>query len=49
LGASVAGTASAAGATSLSETVSGLTSTSMPIFFLIFSAILADLPVLSRR
>ena len=32
-----------------SFTVSGLTSMSIPIFFLIFSAILADLPVLSLK
>jgi hypothetical protein len=41
--------ASAAGATFSSVTVSGFTSTSIPIFFLIFSAILADLPVLSLK
>ena len=41
--------ASAAGATLSSVTVSGFTSTSIPIFFLIFSAILADLPVLSLK
>ena len=58
-GASAAGAASTAGASSLgasaagatfsSVTVSGFTSTSIPIFFLIFSAILADLPVLSLK
>ena len=32
-----------------SVTVSGFTSTSIPIFFLIFSAILADFPVLSLK
>ena len=48
-GASSLGAASAAGATFSSVTVSGFTSTSIPIFFLIFSAILADLPVLSLR
>jgi hypothetical protein len=58
-GASSLGAASAAGASSLgastagatfsSVTVSGFTSTSIPIFFLIFSAILADLPVLSLK
>ena len=37
------------GATFSSVTVSDLTSISIPIFFLIFSAILADLPVLSLR
>ena len=36
-------------ATFSSVTVSGFVSTSIPIFFLIFSAILADLPVLSLR
>ena len=41
--------ASVSGATFSSVTVSGFTSTSIPIFFLIFSAILADLPVLSLR
>ena len=41
--------ASAAGARFSSVTVSGFTSTSIPIFFLIFSAILADLPVLSLK
>ena len=58
LGASAAGAASALGASSLgaaagatfsSVTVSGFTSISIPIFFLIFSAILADLPVLSLK
>ena len=39
----------AGGATFSSVTVSGFVSTSIPIFFLIFSAILADLPVLSLR
>ena len=37
------------GARFSSVTVSGLTSISIPIFFLIFSAILADLPVLSLK
>jgi len=37
------------GAKLSSVTVSGLTSRSIPIFFLIFSAILADLPVLSLK
>ena len=41
--------ASATGATFSSVTVSGFTSISIPIFFLIFSAILADLPVLSLK
>ena len=48
LGASSFG-ASVGCATFSSVTVSGFTSTSIPIFFLIFSAILADLPVLSLR
>ena len=48
LGASSFG-ASVGGATFSSVTVSGFASTSIPIFFLIFSAILADLPVLSLR
>ena len=39
----------ATGAKFSSVTVSGFTSTSIPIFFLIFSAILADLPVLSLK
>ena len=57
--ASAAGAASALGASSFlasvtgakfsSVTVSGLASISIPIFFLIFSAILADLPVLSLK
>ena len=37
------------GATFSSVTISGFTSTSIPILFLIFSAILADLPVLSLK
>jgi len=37
------------GAKFSSVTVSGFTSISIPIFFLIFSAILADLPVLSLK
>ena len=41
--------ASVAGAKFSSVTVSGLASISIPIFFLIFSAILADLPVLSLK
>ena len=41
--------ASATDATFSSVTVSGFASTSIPIFFLIFSAILADLPVLSLK
>ena len=51
LGASsfLASSSVATGAKFSSVTVSGFTSTSIPIFFLIFSAILADLPVLSLR
>ena len=54
LGASDTGAASvlsisADGATFSSVTISGFASTSIPIFFLIFSAILADFPVLSLK
>ena len=48
-GASVVAFSTTGGATFSSVTCSGLVSISIPIFFFIFSAILADLPVLSLK